>query len=468
MYSIDYEKAWEHIQFIANEAVRFAKMPAEELLKHEPKQDLMHMLPAVTDKKSPTIIGAAAGARVLDFCDLYHEYSENRDHYDRDVVVKEVKKMLIEDILLAGRDIEDDDLSAILVKLTATLDRKSLGLTHHIPCVTVHETNPHWFAIGPVRFTETAQFLADKQQAILEWENDHIEKTNAARSQSGMELLKTAADGGEISPYLRANSEFFSSFPWIASVWIDPCHSGVSRERAISTVQSAIDLLCVATRGERGRRMRIGYGAMEPTQKAWLSETHEGRLLFSHSSSMRGVAMGDGWAEVIGHNWKWFFTIGGHLLHALTTDKAPAPIWRRYLEALRWYGEAIRDDHLPSQIAKYSACMERLVITGKGNNVSRKLVFRMALLLKGTNSKYPQEELESDLVKFYDLRCEIMHGDDLPDARRLEWGGTYGDYFCANGLIGAMDLFHCLTTKNQATDVSLGVAFDRLGRKKMP
>lgn len=468
MYSIDYEKAWEHIRFIADEAIRFAKMPADELLKHEPKHDLMHMLPAVTIKESPTIIGAAAGARVLDLCELYQEHNENRDHYDRDVVVREVKKMLIEDIFLAGRDIEDDDLSAILVKLTATLDHKRLGLTHHIPCVTVHETDPHWFAIGPVRFTETTQFLADKQEAILEWERDHVERTNAARSLSGMDLLKAAADGGEISPYLRANSEFFSSFPWIASVWIDPCHSGVSRERAISTVQSAIDLLCVATRGERGRRMRIGYGAREPSQKAWLSETHEGKLLFSHSTSMQGVAMGDGWAEALGRNWSWFFTIGGGLLHSLTSAKAFDPIWRRYLEALRWYGEAIRDDHLPSQISKYSACMERLVITGKGKNVSSKLVFRMALLLKGANLKYPQAELKSDLAKFYDLRCEIMHGDDLPDAKRLEWGGMYGDYFCANGLIRAMDLFHCLTTKNETTDVSLGAAFDRLGKDRRP
>lgn len=214
--------------------------------------------------------------------------------------------------------------------------------------------------------------------------------------------------------------------------------------------------------------MRIGYGAMEPAQKAWLSETHEGTLLFSHSSSMQGVAMGEGWTEAIDRNWKWFFTLGGHLLHSLTTAAAPDSIWIRYLDALRWYGEAIRDDHLPSQIAKYSACMERLVITGNGKNVSSKLVFRMALLLKGSNLKYPQEELTSDLAKFYELRCEIMHGDDLPDAKRLEWGGMYGDYFCANGLIRAMDLFHCLTTKNQTTDVSLGVAFDKLGKSKMP
>ncbi len=468
MYPIDYEAAWGHIQFIANEAVRFAKMPAAELLKHEPKFDLMHTLPAVARREWPTIIGAEADSRVVDLCDLYLAQNENRDRYDRDVVIREMKSVLIDDVLLAGSDLDDNDLSELLQSLTATLDSQRHSLTHHIPCITVLETDPSRFEIGPVVFKLTTQFLAEKAGAITAWEKQHVEKTNAVRVQRGMEPLKARSEGGDISPYLRANSEFFSAFPWVASVGIGPCHPGVSRERAISAVQSAIDLLSVATRGERGRRMRIGYGAIEPSEKAWLSETREGTLLFSHSSGGHGVAMGDGWIDVIQSKWKWFFIIGGNLLQSVSSSSRSAPIWTRYLEGLRWYGEAIRDTHLPSQIAKYSACMERLVITGKGKSVSKKLPFRMGVLLKGMNPEYPHDELEADIARFYGLRCEIMHGDDIPDAKRLQWGAMYGDYFCANGLIRCMDLFHYLTTKERTTDVDLGEAFDKLGRSKKP
>lgn len=468
MYPIDYELAWKHIQFVADEAIRFAEMSPAELMKHEQKNDLLYTLPPAADRDWPTIIGASADSRTLDLCELFLQSNSNRDHYDRDTVISEMKSMLIAKVFLAGKDIEDDDLSSLLEELTELLDSKRVGLTHHIPCVTVLETEPPVFKIGPVTFTRTSKFLEEKESAISEWEQDHLEKVNTARTERSMALFVARSEGGEISPYLRAHDDFFSGFPWVASVWIEPSHSGVSKERAIRTVQASIDLLTVATRGERGRRMRLGYGAIEPSLKSWLSETHEGKLLFSHSTAAQGVAMGDGWHELLLENWKWFFVVGGHLLHSLISASTPAPIWRRYLEALRWYGEAIRDDDHPSQIAKYSTCLERLVITGSTNRVAKKLSHRVPLLLKGGDSEYPQKELQSDIEKFYDLRCEIMHGDDLPSTDRLEWGRTYGDYFCAESLIRCLDLFHFLTTKKRTNDLDLGKAFDRLGKNRAP
>lgn len=466
MYPIDYEAAWKHIQFISDEAIRFLQMPPTELMKHEPKSDLMYTLPQVAGKDGPTIIGAEADSSVLDLCGLYLQNNSNRDRYDLKIVVSEMKKMLMVKVFLAGKDLEDEDLSALLEEFSDNLDDKRVGLAHHIPCITVYDTNPVSFAIGPVTFTLTSRFLEEKEKAISDWEMDHLQEVNTARTKKGMDLFTSRSEGGEISPYLKVNDEFFSGFPWVASVWIEPSHPDISQKRAIRAVQAAIDLLSVATRGDRGRRMRLSYGAIEPSQKAWLSETHEGRLLFSHSTSMQGVSMGDGWHEVLMTNWKWFFVIGGHAIHSLTAAKTPQPLLRRYLDALRWYGEAIRDNDLPSQIAKYSACLERLVISGSSGGVTKKLTKRMALLLKGENSKYPHEELKSDLIKFYELRCEIMHGGDLPSEERLQWGGTYGDYFCAKGLTRGLDLFHGLTTKGKTTDANLGEAFDKLGKNK--
>lgn len=463
-YPIDYAIAWDHINFIASEAVRFARMSVAELMANNPPSDLLCTLPSVGKDRGPVVVGFRASRRVYDLCMLYLERNSNRDDYDSHIVVKEMEKCLSDGVLFAGRSVNDDDLSLLLYNLSSVLDAKRVCLIHHIPCVTVAETRPSQFSIGPVVFTLTTQFMSEKTEAIEDSEASYVEKVNSARAEAGLEPMPSTTNGGSPSPYVREFRQFFSRFPWTASVPIDACHPKVSETRATITVQAAIDLLCVATRGDRGQRMRMGYSAAAPHRSARLSETADGKLFFSHRSNLEGAVFGDGWHDALMTNWKWFYSIGGHALGYLPRGSVLPPIWRRYFDALRWYGEGIRDGHPPGQIVKFAACLERLVLTGHRNAITKKMSSRIGTLLGRNDPGYPQDAIRRDVERLYQIRGEIMHGSDIPKRDDLEWARSRGDYICTESLIRGLDLFASLSQQNAFTDAELGGAFNALRR----
>lgn len=82
----------------------------------------------------------------------------------------------------------------------------------------------------------------------------------------------------------------------------------------------------------------------------------------------------------------------------------------RYLDAVAWYSDAVREKSLPAAIVKYLTAMERLLWTGeKGPGVTRRLAERTAALCFSTDS-WDYEQLAAEVREAYELRSGIVHG----------------------------------------------------------
>jgi len=464
-YPIDYDRVTKYLEIFGEEIVRFSKMTIDDIRKHSTRDDFMCVLPRTESIDREITIGIEGLNCVYKISDLFLENHLRKEDFYEDQVHSELKRHIVEHLICCDHEPNDDDLSDMFHSLSKTLENACFALTHHIPCVVTEDYNPNRFHIGPVKFVRSEIFLREKDELLVERARVSIERVNKARKETnklkGNDKLKDI----DSCPTVDAVREFFSAYPWIALVKTKSSHEEVSRNHAIAAVQGALDFLCIFIRRRFARHMRIAYYGGEPRKTAFCHEDETNKIHCSFSTSVKSVLLPDDWFEHLSKQNKWFHTLGGHAIEAIANGLHPAPLWQRYLDALRWFGEAIRDDYIPGRIAKYTTCLERLVISGSGR-VRKKFSNRVALLLLGPQSHHLYELKRTEVDEFYGVRCDIVHGDELPNEDILIKADSHGEMYCKDALVRAGDLFSAITRQSSATDAGLAEAFERLHANK--
>jgi len=86
---------------------------------------------------------------------------------------------------------------------------------------------------------------------------------------------------------------------------------------------------------------------------------------------------------------------------------------KRCLQALRWYGMAVRDIFRPDKFLKFVTALEVLVLTGQYNGeygLTEEFGENLSTLL--SHPKKTKEQIKKEMKKIYSIRSSIVHSAD--------------------------------------------------------
>ena len=224
------------------------------------------------------------------------------------------------------------------------LEQIASPMIHHVP-VRVIDVELQTFEVGPVRFLQRLVWL------------DFVVKT-AGRTLGWVEVLRNHWSGGSDAPtvpgegasgddwtaYSIVNS--FGQARWVAVVDVSGRERLRARECAEIAVRVAIDTLGLVLDSEQARGLR-GPGDRKDitldrhyTQRSNFDISYSSRIDLPHFSANPG-----GYSDFLDHTVD-VRAFAGAALESFIDPKSKSPkakLHRRWVEAMYWYGQALRE-----------------------------------------------------------------------------------------------------------------------------
>lgn len=314
---------------------------------------------------------------------------------DREPDPTQTGRMLAAALRRAGRDVEDR--------------------THFIPCRLFDGDGPAGLAVGPVAFQRTPAFQAARADAI-------------------------AAD-----PELAALIERdFASWSWIAEITVRGCDRSVSRERALSAVDGALDILRLYAGADRaGMLGRAGAPALPAVPVPALWTDPQGRFHTAHEGP---AAPADGPSllrllhESEGRDW-----LGrcGETLRPLGDPSLDWPLAARFREAASWYGQGVAESAHAARILAFVTAVERVIVAADHADLWRTVARRAAILADAAEGG-GIAEWQARAASVYEIRSRVVHGALSPFAPQIAAMDPAAAALARAVLCGALAFFESL------------------------
>jgi hypothetical protein len=335
---------------------------------------------------------------------------------------------------------EEVTIASATNALAAALDdaiAKCANSTHYIPCRLMWTSQPGVFAIGPVTFRSLSNFKETLAPAFEDY-----------RKQRDTGQLKKALN-------------YYDGFGWVAEVKILECAPTIARQRAERAVKAAVNVLSLLFGAFRTRKMAVGGYKLPDDPRA-------------HSKgSSSAVGFEEDWAKLLQRD-----DIQGLLdgvNHAFASIVDPAllhPLSERFVEAMSWFGEAMREAAPGARIVKAITAAERLVMTGKPSkkqqgrrnaNIKEVFAHRAAAVRRYVDGAPPFKEILGDFYRFYTLRSELAHGERSPLDPSIESSAIACLAIVEQTLLAALVMFHEQGVLDRAlTSEDLSAGYDVL------
>ncbi len=308
-----------------------------------------------------------------------------------------------------------------------------------VPCRLWSQGIPDEIPIGPVTFHRAQKFLADgaiKHGGVTSTSSKWSEEAAAFARESG----------------------------WVAILTIPHVDATVALDRARRAIDSAINVLRILLGPERTRQVRRAESWGPPGSHSYF------RLM--PDRSMRVTATWGGREDLMWENWPKLVFGGtadairewaGASIHGLTNPQQRFPLQQRFLDALKWYGDAVQEHSCAARIAKCVFAWERLVVASDrppppGVGQTEIVSERVAKLCEYSDGEVGSE-LRKQIRKHYDIRSRLAHGSKSPWAdQQLELFAAACEKLTARALVGS--LRHYLELRGGAgTDEELEKTF---------
>jgi hypothetical protein len=318
-----------------------------------------------------------------------------------DLSAEDISTIISEKIVQAmiDRVTDDDELVKILKSYVSLSEAKHARISHHFPCVVVHPQPNHPIAggpptdkivLGPVAFRRLPHFLDEVNRSI-----DLGEK-------------QLADDKG-----LKYFVESAQKHGWVASVEIPSCAPDISRQRAETIIEAAINLLKIFIGLRHANAMRLPHTAAVRNHETCVLNEIDGKLEWTwHGRGIEGALVENHWFASIPEP---YLNFASHLLVSCLSGKR-SEATNRLVDALKWFGDAAFESSSGVQIAKWVAALERLTTTGQF--ITHVFCVRVALLT-GNPDADSMAQAYKNARKAYQLRCDVMHGSRSQDDLHL-------------------------------------------------
>ncbi|MDH5555912.1 MAG: HEPN domain-containing protein [Alphaproteobacteria bacterium] len=340
---------------------------------------------------------------------------EGRGRISPDVMAGLIGSELAGRFIHQGREADETQTTRMLA---AALRRAAVDVedrTHFIPCQLFEGGGPVGLAVGPVMFRRTESFR------------------------------RIHADSFTAEPEFAALFESdFAPWDWTVEVTVRGCDRVISRERALKTVDGALDMLRLfAGADAAGNLGRAGARGLPAVTPAGLWADSGGRL---HPVRAEGVAAvpNSGWLkrahEPAGRDW---LDRAGRCLDPLVDPALNWPLADRFREAASWFGEGVTETYRAARILAFVTAIERAVVPGDHADVWRAVTRRAAVLARDSEGGNLADWLDI-ARKIYEIRSQIVHGGLSPFAPEVGAMAPAGASIARAVLQGALAFYETL------------------------
>jgi hypothetical protein len=113
-----------------------------------------------------------------------------------------------------------------------------------------------------------------------------------------------------------------------------------------------------------------------------------------------------------------YLGFAGTTLEVTTDPDLMGPLCYRFLDALSWFGQAVRETSDAARFVKFITAIERIVITNEDDRTET-VKKRAAALCWEPDSERKLYQLSERIGELYALRSKLVHGDISPFDERI-------------------------------------------------
>lgn len=420
----------EDIEFVIQEVARFARMKPDELRK-------LHFTELLSNLPHPSgggqmFCGSAAYKRLRDLASLAVSRSRYAGRIDPGTVFSELKHLIVDRFYCDKRTLDTKQADRVVSSAIRAVAKNLTDLTHFIPCHLGHEENPESFSIGPVHFQLRGNVFGRLEPALRRHVSRGPTRPNSEKPE----------DYRKYSRQLLTDArEYYETFGWIAEVTIHDCDRPMSRLRAGRIVQNALDCLHLLIGAAYSNHMRAGGLSFNTDRRGRIEIDGDDSINLSLSTDWLGHNLGEGWWDYVsGQDGGKLVERMGIAIEAGNDISQPAPLARRFLDGIAWYGEAVRDEFPASRLIKYVLAIERIVMMKDEKEITQVFASRgSALIHDPGNDDF--ENTRKRFLEVYDMRSRLAHGLQIPLDKEIAFLLHEAEYLSRMVLVRALGFF---------------------------
>lgn len=261
-----------------------------------------------------------------------------------DDVFASLRKNISTRFLSRAEEITAASADSLLNDALAEAAAKQRDTRHFIPCRLMYARSPDRFSVGPVTFRTRERFETDMAGAFESHVSSDEEK---------------ARKFDELS--VQMGRDYYGAFGWTADVMVLGCAHAISKQRAFLAVQSAVNVLSLLFGYHHTRRMTVGGPVIaDMDRRAHIIGDASGEIFVSTSTgSSSASGFEDGWGDFFERDdVAPLLEAGGRALLPLVDPSLAQPLSARFIDALTWFGEAMRETSSASQVVKAVTALE--------------------------------------------------------------------------------------------------------------
>jgi hypothetical protein len=411
------------IGFAVSEVFRISKLDPKELMKGKQRLEWMASLPSPSGM-GEVLCGYEAYKRLRIACDVAAARNGHAGRLDSEDVFKALKPIITQRFLKEGRNPDQRECDKAFSAAVREAAKNMVQLTYYIPVHLGPVRSPEAVSIGPVKFSLMAAYLENLAEQESVYLND---------GEGDTELKQRLLDD---------TKEYYEEFGWIAEVCVEKSSPSLSKNTANRRIQYALDCLHLYLGSEHSDSMRVSGPRYFTDRRAEIVEDTNGKIDVSISVDWHSNHLPDNW-------WSWinaegadeFNRLFGEAIKHGTDLSNPTPLALRILDALLWFGQAVRDEFQASRIVKYVTAIERILVTeGSNENLVDTLSKRGAALTFDLEVGSLAEQ-EKKFKMVYDLRSELVHGSRSPSDDKMGAGEYEAEDLARQVLYRAVQYF---------------------------
>lgn len=377
------------VRFIFSEVERLQAVIRDQGVRCVPKDDAFCHLPDPEHPGFFVLCGRAADIKVTDLARQAARRAGMERRMSHGTVKKHLRQVLARKFMIEKRVIEIGQVERSLAEASRLASQECKTTTHFIPCHLMLVQEPETFSVGPVRFMTKKRFRSEIAKAL--W----AERRDLRRDRK---IVRDAAS-------------YYRNFGWVAEVTIPMCDKGTSEVVARRAITSALDCLHLLLGPEHSRKMRIGGPGLQHDKRGGFKITDGGLELQASYGGPGHVGYDENWFKLFDRD-DYGNAIGlcGLALEAAVNPDLDRPLSRRFLDAVAWFGEAVREESPAARVVKYVTALERMLMTDEANDIAKLVSERVAAVCFDIPSGESFEKWRSDTQRAYALRSKLVHG----------------------------------------------------------
>jgi hypothetical protein len=362
----------------------------------------------------------------------------------RPTIRKLLGETLVQRFIVERRAIDERQIARLISFLGREAKKACSTRKHFVPCHLLYVQEPPELPAGPVIFRTRQNFQSQILRAVRDYDK---------------------GEGTGWASHMAGSLHYYRGFKWVAEVPVTSADEETSLKIAMEAARAAVNGLHIALGAQATNKMTIGGPRILHDRRSHLHFSDDGKLQASLSSTGPGnVGFSTGWSKGIPDSgFRHFLDLIGIALEAAVNPNLQRPLSRRLLDAIYWFGEAVRESTDAARIVKYVTALERMMMTQERDDIAGVVSDRVAAFIWIDNRSKTLAEWKAVVARLYDLRSRLVHGDMSPGAMDVSENVGTAAHITRMSILSA--LHHFGATGMRAEKVprkQLGAWFDNI------